>query len=202
MIVMSFFFSKVFDKVVVNSKKPIWYLINYLNFRISSISYKSFPKIIGFVVLKNRGKISFGSNININSYKYGNPVGFNDKTYLFCSPKGCMEIGNNVSMSRVLIFSQEHIIIEDNVMIGGGVQILDSDFHPLNSKERMIDDISKIKTKRIIIKKGSFIGANTIILKGAVIGVNSVIGAGSVVSSKVPDNEIWGGNPAKFLKKI
>ncbi|WP_103192495.1 acyltransferase [Formosa algae] len=45
-------------------------------------------------------------------------------------------------------------------------------------------------------------GASSIILKGVTIGENSIIGAGSVVTKSVPCNEIWGGNPAKFIRKI
>ena len=33
------------------------------------------------------------------------------------------------------------------------------------------------------------------------IGDNVLIGAGSVVLSDIPSNEVWVGNPAKFLKK-
>ena len=29
-----------------------------------------------------------------------------------------------------------------------------------------------------------------------------MIGAGSVVTKNVPDNELWYGNPAKFVRKI
>ena len=42
---------------------------------------------------------------------------------------------------------------------------------------------------------------HSIILKGCTIGDNSIIAAGSVVCSDVPAGEIWGGNPAKFIKK-
>jgi acetyltransferase-like isoleucine patch superfamily enzyme len=34
------------------------------------------------------------------------------------------------------------------------------------------------------------------------IGKNSVIGCGSVVMCDVPANEVWAGNPAKFIKKL
>lgn len=46
-----------------------------------------------------------------------------------------------------------------------------------------------------------FIGANTVICNAVRIGKNSIVGAGSVVTKDIPDNEIWGGNPARFIKK-
>lgn len=64
------------------------------------------------------------------------------------------------------------------------------------------------KYKGIIWHKGHvelcencFIGANSIIVGKVRIGENSIIGAGSVITKNVPDNEIWAGNPAKFIKK-
>ena len=59
-----------------------------------------------------------------------------------------------------------------------------------------------IKTKNIRIDDNVFIGGHSIILKGSSIGKNSIIGAGSVVSGEIPANEIWGGNPAKFIRSI
>lgn len=41
------------------------------------------------------------------------------------------------------------------------------------------------------------------ILGKAVIGNNSIIGAGSIVVDQViPEDEVWAGNPAKFIRKI
>jgi len=59
-----------------------------------------------------------------------------------------------------------------------------------------------VKTAPIIIKDNAFIGGSTIILKGYTIGENSVIAAGSVVTGVVSDNEIWGGNPARFIRRL
>ena len=39
------------------------------------------------------------------------------------------------------------------------------------------------------------------ILKGVHIGDGAIIAAGSVATKYIPNNEIWGGNPAKFIKK-
>lgn len=91
------------------------------------------------------------------------------------------------------------VIIEDYVLIGAGVKIYDTDFHPLQAKYRYGKEKSNEYVK---IKKGAFIGADSTILKGSVIGENSVVGAASVVAGIIPDNEIWAGNPARFIKKI
>ena len=58
------------------------------------------------------------------------------------------------------------------------------------------------KTKPIIIKEGAFIGGCSIVLKGANVGIHSVIGAGSVVTGIIPDGEIWGGSPARFIRRV
>ncbi|WP_118422317.1 hypothetical protein [Bacteroides intestinalis] len=53
----------------------------------------------------------------------------------------------------------------------------------------------------IIIEDDAFIGTRTIITKGVTIGTRSIIVVGSVVVCDVPPDEIWGGNPANFIKK-
>lgn len=53
------------------------------------------------------------------------------------------------------------------------------------------------KKKPIYIKSGVFIGAHSIILKGG-----TIIGTDSVVTNNIPENEIWAGNPAKFIRKV
>ena len=46
-----------------------------------------------------------------------------------------------------------------------------------------------------------WVGANVFINPGVAIGENSVVGANSVVTKDVPPFEIWGGVPAKFLRR-
>nr|WP_285890903.1 DapH/DapD/GlmU-related protein [Mesobacillus maritimus] len=54
----------------------------------------------------------------------------------------------------------------------------------------------------VVIEDGVFIGGGSFILKGSHIGKDSIIGAGSVVSGRVPPNEVWAGNPAKFIRYV
>ena len=87
-------------------------------------------------------------------------------------------------------------------MIGGGCTIVDTDFHSLNPLDWFTfkDDANRV-SKEVVIGDNVFIGMKTIILKGVHVGNNVVIGAGSVVTKDIPDNEIWAGNPARFIKK-
>ena len=42
--------------------------------------------------------------------------------------------------------------------------------------------------------------AGSIIVGGVTIGDNCIVGAGSVVVKSIPNNEVWAGNPAHFIK--
>ncbi|MEO2072883.1 MAG: acyltransferase [Zunongwangia sp.] len=47
-----------------------------------------------------------------------------------------------------------------------------------------------------------FIGANSVICKPLTIGDCSIVAAGSILTKDIPPYEIWGGVPAKMIKKI
>ena len=111
---------------------------------------------------------------------------------------GIIEIGNNVLISPgVRIISAEEIIIDSNVMIASNVYISDSDWHGVYDRIN-----TPGSSKKIHIEENSWIGEGSKISKGVRIGKNSIIGLGSVVTSNVPDNEIFGGNPAKKIGEI
>lgn len=46
-----------------------------------------------------------------------------------------------------------------------------------------------------------WIGDNVMIKAGLTIGDGVIIGMGSIVTKDIPPYEIWGGNPAKFIRK-
>jgi acetyltransferase-like isoleucine patch superfamily enzyme len=147
-------------------------------------------------------KVSIGHHFVMNNGLLNNMIG-RQQSCFFVVKSGKLTIGNHVGISGTAIVCWNKVTIEDNVKIGGGVVIYDTDFHSLDYKERTaIPEQFNVKTNPVLIKKNAFIGAHAIILKGVTIGNNSIIGAGSVVSQDIPDNEIWAGNPAQFIRRI
>ena len=156
----------------------------------------------GALKLMNSGVIQLGDHVTINSGSYFNPVGGSRRTVLAAARGATIRIGNHCGISNSLLYAATEIVLEDNVMIGGGCSICDTDFHPIDFESRIGAGCEETKRKPILIKEGAFVGMNSIILKGVTVGRHSVVGAGSVVTKDIPDNEIWAGNPAKFIKTI
>lgn len=179
----------------------IYTLIQFRMYKIN-INMRDIYKIRGRLNIKGKGEINIGKDVIINSAAYLNTIG-GEKATTFCvQVNGVLNIGDNTKISNSTIVCFEKVDIGENVFIGGDCRIYDTDFHSLNFINRISDYDDDIKVSSIIIKSGAFIGASSIILKGVIIGENSVIGAGSVVRKKVPDNEVWAGNPARFIKKL
>lgn len=189
--------------------------VEKLRWRIFSIYYQIYFKIkktqVGFgfkangrIYVKNLGGgMSIGDGVRINSSKNYNPIGSGNRTVIELLPQCNLRIGNHVGVSNATIVCSKEICIGDYVDIGDNVKIYDTDFHSLNPFVRSSNkDFIDAAKKKIIIGDYSFIGTNVIILKGSRIGKYSIIGAGSVVAGNVPDYEIWGGNPAKFIRKL
>lgn len=59
-----------------------------------------------------------------------------------------------------------------------------------------------VKFGKITIGNNCFIGARSTILPGVTIGNSCIVAAGSVVTKDIPNGEVWGGVPAKFIKTV
>lgn len=148
--------------------------------------------------IKNRGKIELGNNVFLNSY----PDGELYKTGLLAHlTSSLIKIGDNCSLNGTVIHSRDSVIIGDNCMFGPGVVILDNDSHNI-SIDPVVRRTGKIAESPVVIGNNVWIGMRSIIMKGVRIGDNSIIAAGSVVTKDVPSNQLFGGNPASFLKKL
>jgi len=50
-----------------------------------------------------------------------------------------------------------------------------------------------------VVGNSSFIGANAVVKQGVRIGNNVVVGAGAVVLKDIDNNQVFVGNPARFI---
>jgi acetyltransferase-like isoleucine patch superfamily enzyme len=108
-----------------------------------------------------------------------------------------IRLGKDIFINKCCMFVDlGGIELEDNVLIGPDVNILSVN-HPLDPKNRR-----GVILKSVKIKRNAWIGAGVTVCPGVTIGENSVIGAGSVVTKNVPDNTVYAGVPAKFIKNI
>lgn len=125
--------------------------------------------------------LPFGNRIRVLFAKYG---GVNLKSKF-------VHIGEGVIFDS---WYPEEIEIGNNVHITMNCVLL---AHKLDTSSSGIN----WKKGHIKICDGAFIGAASIICNTVTIGHNAIVGAGSVVTKDIPDNEIWAGSPAKFIKK-
>ncbi len=93
----------------------------------------------------------------------------------------------------------ELIRIEEGVTITRGCFII-GHFNPT----AMIADIMEIERvkKAVVLKRGAFVGVNSVIMPGVTIGNCALVKPGSVVVADVPDFCIVQGNPAKQVGRL
>lgn len=182
--------------------RSVTYLRLIANDVIVGNHFRSFG--IPVIDVEKGGKLIIGDNCRFNNGRFYNRIGRQQSCYFIVLKNATLAIGSCVGISSTAIVCSDHITIDDYVKIGGNTVIYDTDFHSIETAVRNIPtkDEAHVSSKPIRIKKSAFIGAHTTILKGITIGENSVIGAGSVVTKDIPDNEVWGGNPCKFIKKL
>lgn len=179
---------------------PIAKILFFLN----GVEFGKGLRVLGLikVFVTRRGRVLIGRHLRINSGDRFNIIGRQQKCILWV--EGELIIGDNVGISASAIICNKKVVVEDDVIIGGNTVIYDTDFHSLNAVDRLTREADKANAKcaPVVIRQGAFIGAHATILKGVTIGRGSVVGACSVVTKDVPDKEIWGGNPAVFIRKV
>lgn len=172
-----------------------WYIVG----RIVILRYSLVARMLG---LRKSGQIIIGKGFVCKNKVSSNTIGLIQPTVLnVILPDSKIVIGNNVGISGSTINATRSVSIGNNVLIGSGSIITDTDSHPILPEDRLFHP-ERTKSKPVIIEDNVLIGTRCIILKGVVIGKDSVIGAGSVVTKNIPPRSVACGNPAVVVKSI
>lgn len=157
-----------------------------LTFKTNSVGM--YGRIAGKLTIRNKGKFIAGRNVSFHAKPFSSSITVNKQARLL--------VGDNVFFNYGLdIGCTKSIQIGSNTIIGPMVNIIDTNFHPVDA-----DD--KSQSKEIIISENVWIGRGVVILPGVTIGSNTVIASGSVVTRDIPANVLAGGTPAKAIRDI
>jgi acetyltransferase-like isoleucine patch superfamily enzyme len=145
-------------------------------------------------------------------------IGKHVSCYAGCSfalgENGRCTIGDFTLLNGALLMAEDKIDIGSHCLVSWNVGIADSDFHPLEPAQRLVDAQAlapffkdrpsrpKLESAAVKICDNVWIGMNAVILKGVTIGENSVVAAGSVVTKSVAPNAVVAGTPAVVVKKF
>ncbi|MDR2832645.1 MAG: acyltransferase [Streptococcaceae bacterium] len=227
---MNVFLSNIISKIKKSNYKldkniPITYLFLVVFDRILMLirGMLLFCKKQGLVFVGTKVKVRCKAKIKIGKY-----VTIANNCYIDALSKNGITLGNNVTIGKNTIiectgnlqFLGKGLIVGDNVGLGtncffgcaGGVEIGDDtifgNFVSVHSENHNCSSdtipirLQGVSHKGIIIGQNCWIGAKVTILDGAIIEDGCVVAAGSVVTTgRYEKNRIYGGVPAKYLKK-
>jgi acetyltransferase-like isoleucine patch superfamily enzyme len=117
------------------------------------------------------------------------------------APSASIVFGDGAEINNSAMIKSEGagISIGARALLGSQVVIYDSDFHELDPARRRE---GTPKMAPVELGENVFIGDRVMILKGSTIGADSVIGAGSVVVGPIPSGVIAAGNPARVVRDL
>ena len=145
---------------------------------------------------------------------------FKKSTKLVATDGGSISIGKGSCLSEhVQIVAQGgHVTIGDDVFIGTGCLIvcrssifigkdsLIAEYVVIRDQDHLVDSrpirSAGFKTTPIYIGNDVWIGCKATVLRGAYVGNRSVIGAHALVKSRIPDDMLAVGVPARVVRRI
>lgn len=125
---------------------------------------------------------------------------FSVKSYFFLGKGFKLRVGDNVFIGR-----HGHIVcnltIGNDVMVASYVSFVGGDHRIDNIGEIKIKNSGREHNKTTTIGNNVWIGHGSIVMAGVTIADGAVIAAGSVLTKDVGRDEIFGGVPAKLIRK-
>jgi acetyltransferase-like isoleucine patch superfamily enzyme len=181
-----------------------WGVISRLYSKVGPLRCEGRIRIVGYPIVRGLGAVRVGAGSDFPSKSWSTAMGvlqpcvFN--AFLETSR---IEIGRKCGMSGVVICAKESVTLGNNVQLGSGVVICDTDFHSMDYQLRgKQGDFEGANSAPVRIGDDCFIGARAIILKGVSIGARSIVGAGAVVVKDVPADVVVAGNPARVIRTL
>jgi len=184
------------------------YLFNNILFKLKlrlvykNIAFDSGLKINRWPTIRvhKDAEVKLGKNILLNSSNRTYHVNMFVPVKILCDkPNSIITIGDNTRIHGSCIHAFDRIEIGHHCLIAANCQIMDSNGHALEKEKRFNSQGSSHPIK---IGDNVWIGTGTIILPGVTIGDGAIVAAGSVVNKSVPENCIYGGNPAELIRLL
>lgn len=183
--------------------------VNRLLLRCAGAKCGKNVRILGHPYVQiSRGSLTIGDDFYMTNGDGINPLSGNQRGAFFTEPGASIAIGRHVGMSGTRMWIARSLTIGNNVNIGAGVMLIDTDCHQMDYRMRRHDAARMfseaqlrdgVRSAPIVIEDDVWIGANVVVLKGVTIGARSVVGAGSIVTHDIPADCVVAGNPARVI---
>lgn len=164
-------------------KRIIYHPFVILYLKLNGVEVGESTKWYGFprIFRHRNSRIIIGDRVEVRSWTFSNPLGVNHPLILTTwNEDAVINIGKDVGITGGIICASKRIDIGTNTLIGANSSIIDTDFHPLNPRNRRYSN-QGVRSKKVTVGNNVFIGMNSVILKGSHIKSNSIVGAGSIV---------------------
>ncbi len=167
------------SKIVFRGKNNILYLEDDIKLHNSTLEFN----VDNSLIYLSKNSHYYMVSISVNN---------NDTVYI---GKNCYFNG----IMNITLPEETNVFIGNDGVFSFGIWVRTADPHLIYS----MDNKKRINPSRsVFIGDHVWLGQNSLILKGTKIDSGSIIGAKSVVSGKkIPSNQIWAGNPVRFVKK-
>ncbi|MET0391188.1 MAG: acyltransferase [Polyangiales bacterium] len=124
-----------------------------------------------------------------------------------------LHVGHHVFAAHLIVLAEQEVRIGSCVMISFNVVIADTDFHPIEPAQRLLDAIAvsplangrarpPLAAAPVIIEDDVWIGPNVTLLKGVRVGAGAFIEPGAMVTRDVPPRARVLGNPAQVVGEV
>ncbi|MDP6977593.1 MAG: acyltransferase [Myxococcota bacterium] len=115
--------------------------------------------------------------------------------FLRAFESGYLRVGRASQLNSCMLSAKVEVDVGENVLLGMGSRVFDSDQHPVDSEHPEV-------SLPVRIEDHVWIAADSTILRGATIGRESVVGTRSLVRGIVEPHTVVTGNPARLYSKV